>query len=382
MIPREIYAATLADLFGPIREFLDDPTVSEILINGPNQVFVERRGRLERTDARFASGAAVFAALRNVAQFAGTYVDDSNPILEARLPDGSRLEAVLSPVVEGGPAVAIRRFSKATMTLERLVQLGALGADAAQALQAMVVAKCNIVVAGGTGSGKTSLLNVLAACAPDGERVLVLEDTRELDVAREHVLYMEARKPDERGQGAIGIRELFRASLRMRPDRIIVGEIRGAEALDMLQAMVSGHGGCLGTLHASYPRDTLTRLETMCMMSDVNLPLPAIRMQIGSGIDVIVQVSRMADGSRKLTHITEVVGYDSEAHRFEMRDLFLRRGLTPSGDVPVPAVGDASVGPQSELAPTGVMPTFVAKLAEHGMKLPRSMFLAANALQT
>jgi pilus assembly protein CpaF len=367
MIPREIYAETLATLFAPIRQFLEDASVSEILINGPNQVFIERSGRLERTDVRFASGAAVLAALRNVAQFAGTYVDDSNPILEARLPDGSRLEAILSPVVEGGPAVAIRRFAKATMTLARLVELGALGGDAADALQAMVVAKCNIVVAGGTGSGKTSLLNVLAACAPAGERVLVLEDTRELEIAREHVLYMEARRADEQGQGAIGIRELFRASLRMRPDRIVVGEIRGAEALDMLQAMVSGHGGCLGTLHASHPRDTLTRLETMCMMSDVNLPLAAIRLQIGSGIDLIVQVSRMPDGTRKLTHISEVVGFDADSRRYEMRDLFVRRGLTPNST--------------SELVATGVLPTFLPRLAERGLSLPGSMLRAAAALK-
>jgi pilus assembly protein CpaF len=181
----------------------------------------------------------------------------------------------------------------------------------------MVIGKCNIVVAGGTGSGKTSLLNVLSACAPVGERVLVLEDTRELAIARNHVVYLEARKPDEQGTGAITIRDLFRASLRMRPDRIIVGEIRGAEALDLVQAMVSGHGGCLGTLHATYPRDTITRLETMCMMSDVSMPLSAIRMQIGSGIDVIVQVDRLPDGSRKITHITEVVHFDVDTEEQE-----------------------------------------------------------------
>jgi pilus assembly protein CpaF len=326
MIEKEIFAKSLRGLFSPIAGLLDDASVSEIMINGPREVFIERRGQLERTDVQFSSGAAILAALRNVAQYAGTYIDERNPILEAQLPDGSRLEAVLSPIVQDGPAVAIRRFSRSTMTLGRLIELGALNAHAAEVLTKLVVARCNIVVAGGTGSGKTSLLNVLAACAPEGERVLVLEDTREIQIARGHVLYMEARKPDEQGQGAITIRELFRASLRMRPDRIIVGEIRGAEAIDMLQAMVSGHGGCLSTLHASTPLDTLGRLETMSMMSDLSLPLGAVRAQIGSGIDVIVQVARQADGARKLTHITEVVGYDPQHNSYLTRDLFALAG--------------------------------------------------------
>ena len=366
MIPSSIFAETLASLLAPIQRFLDDATVSEILINGPSQIFVERRGKLELTEARFGSSAEVLSALRNVAQFAGTYIDEKKPILEARLPDGSRLEAVLAPIAEGGPAVSIRRFSRSTMTLEKLVELGALGGDAADALAAMVIGKCNIVVAGGTGSGKTSLLNVLAACAPAGERVLVLEDTRELTIARQHVVYLEARKPDEQGLGAITIRDLFRASLRMRPDRIIVGEIRGSEALDLVQAMVSGHGGCLGTLHATYPRDTLTRLETMCMMSDVSMPLSAIRMQIGSGIDVIVQVDRLPDGSRKITHVTEVVHFDVDTGKYELRDLFTRSFRAGAG-------GSSA---KSELKPTGAMPTFRTRLLEHGVDLPASLLAA------
>lgn len=359
MIPDEMYAEALSSLLAPIRPLLEDESVSEILINGPDKVFVERGGRLERSGVRFGSATAVLAALRNVAQFAGTFVDQRAPILEARLPDGSRLEAVLSPIVDGGPAVAIRRFSRSTMTLERLIGFHALGSDAAQLLAALVRAKRNILVAGGTGSGKTSLLNVLAACAPAHERVLVLEDTRELSIAHEHVLYMQARKADERGEGAISIRELFRASLRMRPDRIIVGEIRGAEALDMLQAMVSGHGGCLGTLHASTPRDALIRLETMCMMSDVDMPLPAIRMQIGSGIDVIVQVDRLSDGSRKLTQITEVVSYDVDARRYELRELYTREG-------------------HDAFAPTGLLPECLPRLRAYGQQLPAAMMRAAE----
>jgi pilus assembly protein CpaF len=373
VIPSDMYAETLANLLGPIRSLLDDHSVSEILINGPDQIFVERAGRLERTELRFSSSAAVLAALRNVAQFAGTYVDASQPILEARLPDGSRLEAVLSPIVEHGPAVAIRRFSRSTMTLGRLIELQALSPDASRLLEVLVAAKCNILVAGGTGSGKTSLLNVLAACAPAHERVLVLEDTRELAIAREHVLYLEARKADEQGGGAISIRDLFKASLRMRPDRIIVGEIRGPEALDMLQAMVSGHGGCLGTLHASTPRDALIRLETMCMMGDVDMPLAAIRLQIGSGIGVVVQVDRMADGSRKLTHITEVVGYDIDTRRYELRQLFARHHHGTPADDPSVAL------PPSELLPTGILPACLPELRAHGLQLPASMLRAAES---
>jgi pilus assembly protein CpaF len=259
--------------------------------------------------------------------------------------------------------VSIRRFSRTTLTLGRLVELDALSGEAAQALAALTIAKCNIVVAGGTGSGKTSLLNVLAACMPEGERVLVLEDTRELEVDRAHIVYLTARHADEQGEGVISIRDLFRASLRMRPDRIIVGEIRGAEALDMVQAMVSGHGGCLATLHASYPRDTLTRLETMCMMSDVDMPLSAIRMQIGSGIDVIVQVGRLQDGSRKISHITEVVGFDPDQGKYELRDLFVREYQAPDGDGRV----------RSELVATGELPTFLPRLEAHGVHLPESM---------
>jgi pilus assembly protein CpaF len=370
MIPSEIYAQTLFDLLAPVRPFMEDPSVSEVMINGPEQIFIERAGKLELTSARFASGAAVLSALRNVAQFAGSFVDENNPILEARLPDGSRVEALIAPLVENGPVVSIRRFSRSTLTLARLTELGALPTDAAEALRALTIAKCNIAVAGGTGSGKTSLLNVLAACVPEGERVLVLEDTREIEVARKHVVYLQARKADEHGRGAVTIRDLFRASLRMRPDRIIVGEIRGAEALDMVQAMVSGHGGCLSTLHASYPRDTLTRLETMCMMSDVSMPLPAIRSQIGSGIDLIVQVARLQDGTRKITHLTEVVRYEVEAGVYELRDLFVRsyQGLDAHGRM------------QSELLPTGLMPSVLPRLSAEGLSLPASMWQASERL--
>jgi pilus assembly protein CpaF len=382
-ITRELYAEALADLFAPIQPFLDDVTVSQILINGPSQVFVERRGQLELTEVRFASDAAVFAALRNIAQFSGTQVDESHPILEARLPDGSKLEAILSPLVAAGPAVAIRRFSRATMTLEQLVEHGSLGRDAADALAAMVIAKCNILIAGGTGSGKTSVLNALAACAPARERVIVLEDTRELGLTRQHVLSLQARKPDEHGLGAVGIRELLRAAVRMRPDRLIIGDLRGVETLELLQEMASGHRGCLGTLQASHPSDALTRLETLCTESNDDMPLASARAQLGAAIDVIVQLNRMSDGSRKLTHITEVVGFDPDARRYELRELFVRRAVTPRGDntraAPPAALGGAVLGRHNELKATGVMPTFAARLEEYGVSLPTSMLFEAAA---
>jgi pilus assembly protein CpaF len=366
MIPPGMFEHALRSLMAPIGPYLDDASVSEIMINGPDSIFIERQGKLERVPARFDSADHVLSALRNVAQFAGSFIDDAHPILEARLPDGSRIEAVISPIAEAGPTVAIRRFAKATLEWGDLVRLGSLTDDAVAALVAMTHAKCNTIVAGGTGSGKTSLLNVLAGVIPPGERVLVLEDTREISIRHEHVVYLTGRKPDEQGEFEVSIRDLFRASLRMRPDRIIVGELRGAEALDLVQATVSGHGGCLCTLHATYPFDTMTRLETMCMMSDVNMPLAAIRAQLASGIDVIVQVSRLQNGKRGVTHITEVTGRGDSRQPYMLRDLFVRRTD--------PAAG----APESRLLPTGELPSFLPRLDELGIRLPGAMFAAAK----
>ncbi len=369
MIPREVFAETLLQFFAPIRPFLEDPTVSDVMINGPHEIYVERRGRIERTDARFESREALEAALRNAAQFAGKHVDAERPILEGRLPDGSRIEAVLPPAAPEGPCVAIRRFFRETLTVDRLIQLGSLTQDAASALHAIVASKLNVVVAGGTGSGKTSMLNALASYVPAGERVVVIEDSRELQLQREHVVQLEARPPDPKGRGAVEIRDLFRATLRLRPDRIVVGEIRGGEALDLIQAMTSGHGGCLTTLHATYPRDTLTRLETMAMMSDVQMPLVAIRLQIASAIQFIVQTARVQDGTRKVTHISEVQGYDVATSTYLVHDVFLRRyeGIGRRGEV------------QSELVPTGEMPATLPILHEHGFDLPPSVHAASRA---
>jgi pilus assembly protein CpaF len=368
VIPREVFAETLLQFFEPIRPFLDDPKVSDIMINGPDQIFVERHGLLELTDARFPSREALVAALRNAAQFVGKHIDEEKPILEGRLPDGSRIEAILPPAAPEGPCVSIRRFFKETLTVQRLVGFGALTDECADALRAMVAGKLNVMIAGGTGSGKTSMLNALSSFIPEGERVVVIEDSKEVQLQRVHVVNLEARPPDPKGKGAVSIRDLFRATLRLRPDRIVVGEIRGGEALDLIQAMTSGHGGCMATLHSTHPRDTLTRFETMSMMSDIDMPLTAMRIQLASAINVIVQVSRLADGSRKVTHVTEVTGFDQATGEYHTQDIFRRDyyGTDANGRI------------QSEIVATGVIPHCVGHLREHGVELPESLYEAAR----
>jgi pilus assembly protein CpaF len=368
VIPRDVFAETLLQFFAPIRPFLEDPAVSDIMINGPFQVFIERQGRLELTSARFESREALTAALRNAAQFVGKHIDDERPILEGRLPDGSRIEAILPPSAPEGPHVSIRRFFKETLTVERLIGFGSMTEDAASTLHALVASKLNVVVAGGTGSGKTSMLNALSSYIPEGERVVVIEDARELQLQRTHVVQLEARPADPKGRGAVTIRDLFRATLRLRPDRIVVGEIRGGEALDLIQAMTSGHGGCLTTLHATYPKDTLTRLETMAMMSDLDMPLVALRTQIASAVNVIVQVSRQIDGSRKVSHVSEVIGFDAASGAYQIHDLFVRmhRGVGPRGEI------------VSDLVPTGAIPRALPQLHEHGVDLPPAVYEAAS----
>jgi pilus assembly protein CpaF len=370
VIPKEVYEETLLSFLSPVRPYLDDAKVSEIMINGPNQIFIEKAGKLILTDARFSSGEALNAALRNIAQYVGKMVDEDHPILEARLPDGSRIEAIVPPAAPDGPSVSIRRFFKETLTVQRLVDFGSVTPDCAQVLEALVAMKQNVVVAGGTGSGKTSLLNALSSFIPDGERIVIIEDSREVQLQRQHVVQLEARPGDAKGKGKVGIRDLFRATLRMRPDRIVVGEIRGGEALDLVQAMTSGHGGCLTTVHATYPHDTLTRLETMSLMSDVELPLSALRVQLASAINIIVQTSRLADGSRKITHVSEVRGYDA-TEGFRLIDLYLRKfqGRDEHGNL------------ISTLEPTGELPLCTEMVHSYGMQFPASFYEAARVRQ-
>ena len=367
MIPKEVYEETLLSFLAPVRPFLDDPKVSEIMINGPNQIFIEKAGKLTLTDARFPSHEALNAALRNIAQYVGKMINEDNPILEARLPDGSRIEAVVPPAAPDGPDVSIRRFFKETLTVQRLVDFGSLTTEAAQVLECLVVMKQNIVVAGGTGSGKTSMLNALSSFIPDGERIVIIEDSREVQLQRQHVVQLEARPGDAKGRGKVSIRDLFRATLRMRPDRIVVGEIRGGEALDLVQAMTSGHGGCITTVHATYPHDTLTRLETMSLMSDVELPLSALRVQLGSAINLVVQTSRLQDGSRRVTHVSEVRGYSAEKG-FEIVDIFARRfhGRDEEGNL------------ISTFEPTGELPLCTDMVHSYGMAFPEAVYEAAR----
>lgn len=367
-IPKEVFEETLLQFFAPIRPYLEDPTVSDIMINGPDQIYVEQKGKLHLTPAKFETRQALIAALRNAAQFVGKHIDELRPILEGRLPDGSRIEAVLPPAAPEGPCVSIRRFFKETLSVQRLIEFGAMTEEVALALQALVVAKLNVLVAGGTGSGKTSMLNALSSFIPTGERVIIIEDSRELQLQREHVCQLEARPPDPKGRGEVTIRDLFRATLRLRPDRIVVGEIRSGEALDLIQAMTSGHGGCMSTLHATYPRDTVSRLETMAMMSDVDMPLQALRIQVGSAVNIVCQVSRLHDGSRKITHITEMLGYDVENNQYQLQDIFTRRyhGFDEHGMI------------ISDLAPTGILPRCLPQLHEHGVDLPPGCYQAAK----
>lgn len=366
MIPAKLFASTLRGFLSPVVSLLDDATVTEVLINGPAEIFVERKGQLARTPLRFESSDQLLSALRVIAQYVGRPFDVDHPILEGRLPDGSRVEALLPPVAPDGPSVAIRRFSKERLTLGRLLEFGALTADAAELLRVLVECKRNVVVSGGTGSGKTSLLNVLSALVPDGERIVVIEDARELQLQGEHVVQLEARPADSRGKGQITIRDIFKATLRLRPDRIVLGEIRGGEALDLIQAMTSGHGGCLTTVHASYPIDAMHRLETMALMGGVELPLTALRSQLAAAVDIVVQTARLRDGRRLITHVTEVVGVDP-VRGYQLKDLMLALpAAKPDGSS------------EQVLEPTGVLPDCLPALRAHGLDLPASLLEAAR----
>ncbi len=315
------YRASLRYFLGPIIPFFDDPSVSEIMVNGIDRIYVERRGRLELTDARFSSDDRLEAAANNIAQFVGQTISSQRPLLDARLPDGSRVCIVLSPISGRGISMNIRRFSAAAVTPDFLLEHKAITPQALEFILLAVRAHQNIIVSGGTGSGKTTLLNMLSTAFEDDQRIVVIEDTRELQVQKEHVVTLEARHPDAQGRGGITIRDLFVTSLRMRPDRIIVGEIRRGESLDMVQAMTSGHRGCMATCHANTPHDACRRIETMALLADVGIPLFALRSQIASAIDLVVQTARLYNGRRIITHISEVA-YDETNQAYLVTDLF------------------------------------------------------------
>ncbi|MGI6605183.1 MAG: CpaF family protein [bacterium] len=348
--------------YGPITPLLNDPGVSEIMVNGPYQVYVERGGRIELTDVVFRDDDHVLNIIDRIVSPLGRRIDESMPMVDARLPDGSRVNAIIPPLSLNGPSITIRKFARDPFTVDDLVEFGTLSREMATFLEACVTARLNILVSGGTGSGKTTTLNVLSAFIPSSERIITIEDAAELQLRQPHVLTLESRPPNIEGKGAITIRDLVRNALRMRPDRIIVGEVRSGEALDMLQAMNTGHDGSLTTGHANSPRDMLARLETMVLMAGMDLPVRAIREQISSAIDLIIQQSRLRDGSRRITHVTEVLGMEGDV--IVLQDLFTfhQTGVGPDGRV------------KGHFSATGIRPHFIERIHASGIQLPASVF--------
>ena len=350
---------------GPLEPLLADPTISDILVNGHKRVYIERRGLLELTNIQFRDDIHLMAIIDRIVSAIGRRVDESSPMVDARLADGSRVNAIIPPLAVDGPTLSIRRFGRDPLRAENLIQNNSLTAPMMELLRGCVKARLNILVSGGTGAGKTTLLNVLSSNISDRERIVTIEDAAELQLHQEHVVRLETRPPNIEGKGAVYQRQLMINSLRMRPDRIIVGEVRGEEALDMLQAMNTGHDGSLTTIHANSPHDAISRLETMVAMSDLNIPERAIRHQIASAIDVIVQVSRLSDGSRKVINIAEVTGTEGQVVTIQEIFLYRKRGVRENGEV----VGD--------FTPTGIRPKFADRLAIAGIQLPISMFEVA-----
>jgi len=347
---------------GPLERLLADETVTEIMVNGPFDIWVERQGRLYETTVRFNDDSHLRRIINKMVAQVGRRIDESSPMVDARLPDGSRVNAIIPPLSLSGPLVTIRKFSKKRLTQDDMIRLGTLSAETVDFLDRCIKAQLNILISGGTGSGKTTLLNALSTAIDDSERIVTIEDAAELRLNQRHVLRLEARPQNIEGDGEIPIRELVRNSLRMRPDRIIVGEVRGAEALDMLQAMNTGHDGSLTTVHANAPRDALARVETMVLMAGYDLPVRAIRHQVSSALDLIVHLERLEDGARKVTHITEVLRMESDV--ITLQDVFTYKidHVTPERVV---------VGHH---VPTGLHPTFVEKFRKHGVEMPLELF--------
>ena len=354
----------LDELFGlgPIQPLLDDPSIADILVNGANSIYIERNGMLERTDVKFNSDQHLMQIIERIVSKIGRRVDESSPMVDARLQDGSRVNAIIPPLALDGPILSIRRFGRDPLTARDLIANKTLTPQMVELLQATVKGKLNILISGGTGAGKTTMLNVLSAFIPEQERIVTIEDAAELQLKQQHVVRLETRPPNIEGKGAVKQRQLVINSLRMRPDRIIVGEVRGEEALDMLQAMNTGHEGSMTTIHANAPRDALSRLETMVAMANLNLPDRAIRQQICSAINAVVQIARMVDGTRRVTSISEITGMESDT--ITMQDLFVfeRQGF------------DANNKVRGRFKPTGIRPRFSERLLGHGIRLPIEMF--------
>jgi pilus assembly protein CpaF len=352
--------------FGPIQPLLDDPTVSEVMVNGPNRVYVERKGRSVKTHIRFNDDDHVRRIIDRIVIPLGRRVDADNPLVDARLPDGSRVNAVIAPVAIDGPSITIRKFGKQGLTVEDLVRGGSMPQALADFFKACVVSRMNIVVSGGTGSGKTTLLNILSSFIPEDERIVTIEDAAELKLSQDHVVRLETKKPNRDGSGGVSIRDLVRNALRMRPERIVVGECRGGEALDMLQAMNTGHDGSLTTLHANTPRDCVSRIETMALMGGIDFPIKVVREQMSAAIQLIVQQARLRDGSRRITHVTEMAGMEGDKVVLQEIFRFHEEGVDAEGKV------------KGSLRPSGLRPSFTPKLENHGFKLPQEMFTTAG----
>lgn len=367
VVPRGERARLVSDIcdeilgYGPIEPFLKDDSITEVMVNGPKKIYIERMGKLHLTAAQFHDNAHLMSVIDKIVTPIGRHVDEASPLVDARLPDGSRVNIVIPPLSLIGPCVTIRKFSKTPLSVENLISFGTLSEQMAIFLRACVKAKLNIMISGGTGSGKTTTLNVISSFIPHDERIVTIEDAAELRLEQPHVVTLEARPANIEGKGRVSIRDLVRNSLRMRPDRIIVGEVRGGEALDMLQAMNTGHDGSLTTAHANSPRDVLSRLETMVLMSGLDLPVRAIRDQISSALDLIIHQERIQDGSRKITYITEVQKMEGDV--IELQDLFrfIQTGFDENGK----ALG--------HYEPTGLQPQFLSKFRAHNVECPKFM---------
>ena len=359
-ISREVIDDVLG--YGPIQPLLNDPDVDEVMVNGPKKVYVEKKGKLIKTAVTFENDEQVLRIIDRIILPLGRRVDADSPTVDARLPDGSRVNAIVRPVAIDGPSITIRKFRKDKLSMQQLVEFGSITAPMSEFLRACVISRLNIIISGGTGSGKTTLLNVLSSLIPETERIVTIEDAAELQLQQEHIVRLETKVADLEGKGQVTIRDLVKNALRMRPDRIIVGECRGGETLDMLQAMNTGHDGSLTTLHANTPRDALSRTETMVLMAGMELPIKVIRQQVSSAIDLIVQVTRLKDGSRKVTAVTEVAGMEGDT--IVLTDIFRfeQTGATPDGKI---------IG---QLKPTGIRPLFTPRLESSGFKLPPEVF--------